>query len=444
MNTKNIQRNSNITTYEEVISYLDSIPQFAPLSGRERCSALLERLGHPEADLKIIHVAGTNGKGSACAYLNNILQENGYTVGLFTSPHLMDERERIRIQNTMISRKDFLELFLEVEDCGRALKEENITLAYFDYFLAIALCYYRRSHVDYVILETGLGGKLDGTNAVMNPVLCGITTISLEHMAVLGNTVEQIAIEKAGIIKNGVPVVYLAKNPAVEKVIEMQSKQMQAHAIKVSPNDYQILKNTGNYIDFSFHNEYYKNDCFRLATGAAYQAENCAIALTMAAVIHDEGIASIDIKKSRRAVYQTHWEGRMEEVLPSVYIDGAHNPEGIDMFIRSAEAITRNRSCTLLFSVVRDKDYTDMIKQLCSCNIFDNYIVTGVGGKRQLDGDSIAEVFQRYTQSPVYEFEHVKEAFAYGLQIKKEVLMCTGSLYLVGEIKTILAADAAE
>ena len=197
--------------YCDIEAFLDTIPQYAGESGVVRAGALLEELGHPEKTLKIIHVAGSNGKGSVCAYLNRILIQHGFRTGLFTSPHLVDVRERIRIDNEMVSKSDFVQAFDRVHSAEKRLQKKNITLAYFDWLFGMALLLFVQKQVDFVILETGLGGRLDATNAVQNPVLSVITTISLEHTAVLGDTLSQIAKEKAGILKQGVSAVFRQK-----------------------------------------------------------------------------------------------------------------------------------------------------------------------------------------------------------------------------------------
>ena len=173
--------------YDEIVDRLNRISQFASSTGVERGRRVLRNCGNPEKGLKIIHVAGTNGKGSTCAYIAQILQHNGYKTGLFTSPHLVDIRERIRINGQMISKSDFEEAYNAVENC------RTQELAYFDYMLVMAMYYFKKQNVDYVVMETGLGGRLDATNAIENPVISVITTISLEHTAILGDTVENIS-----------------------------------------------------------------------------------------------------------------------------------------------------------------------------------------------------------------------------------------------------------
>lgn len=426
-----------ITTFKDIEEYINSIPQYMEFSGVERSLHMLDELGHPEEKLKIIHVAGTNGKGSVCSYLNEILIANGYKTGLFTSPHLVDIRERIRINSQYISKEHFKEHFNRIYEIDTKLKKTYTGLAYFDYLLGIALCEFADENVDYVILETGLGGKLDSTNAIKHPVLSVITTISLEHMAVLGDSIEKIASEKAGIIKSGVPVVYSCKDKKVKSEILKMSEKFNSLAVGVKPKDYQIIKNTAKSIDFSLDNEYYKNDCFVIDTVAEYQVENASIALTASAVLNSQGIIKLDSLRTKQAVKEMHWEGRMEEVLNGVYVDGAHNPEGINALTDTVRRMSVS-SCTLLFSVVKDKNFESMIKTLCDSGLFNEFIVTHISGDRQLSEEEIKGTFAKYTNVPVRQFAQINDAFLYGLSRRQGILICTGSLYLVGNIKSII------
>lgn len=414
--------------YDEIIDRLDSIGQFASSTGAQRAELLLKDMGNPEEKLNIIHVAGTNGKGSTCAYIAQILQENGYKTGLFTSPHLVDVRERIRINNEMISKDDFVKAYEYVEE------HSSGELAYFDYLFGMAMYYYNMKNVDYVVMETGLGGRLDATNAVKNPLISVITTISLEHTAILGDTIEKIAAEKAGIIKPGIPVVCSGVDRQAAKVIKETADDNGSPCIVIDENTYELKQNTYGYIDFLIHNEYYKNDCFRLATNALYQMENASIALTVCAVLKDSGV-KLDDRLTKEAVGKTHWAGRMELVKDNLYVDGAHNPQGIRSFVDSVDSLYESEKlsdATLLFSVVSDKNYDQMIKILCECKHFKCVYVTMTGGVRRLSSEIIKQAFEAHLPGISIEiFDSVDSAIH---EWDNGLMFATGSLYLVGDV----------
>ena len=420
--------------YSEIKAFLNDTPQYGETTGVERAGKLLELLGNPDKNLKIIHIAGTNGKGSVCSYIDDILKKSGYKTGLFTSPHLVTIRERIQVDGELISREDFTQYFNKVYETARA---NNLKLAYFDFFFGAAMLYFDKCKVDYVVLETGLGGSLDATNAVHNPLCCVITTISLEHTAILGDTIKKIAEQKAGIIKQGVPVVYADDNEA-SGVIEDIAHSKNSYCYGVSPQQYQIIKNFNGCIDFSLHNEYYINNCLRLATPAIYQVENVSIAITVCRLL--KHLYHIDIKDS--AIVDSAgshiWQGRMEKLTDNIYVDGAHNPQGIQSFVNSVNGMYADSTdkAALLFSVVSDKNLEQMISILCGCKVFARIAITVTGGIRHLDKEYISAAFKRHTDIEVEVYDSAKEAV---LALKNEPMVFgTGSLYLVADIRKVL------
>ena len=420
--------------YSEIKAFLNDTPQYGETTGVERAGKLLELLGNPDKNLKIIHIAGTNGKGSVCSYIDDILKKSGYKTGLFTSPHLVTIRERIQVDGELISREDFTQYFNKVYETARA---NNLKLAYFDFFFGAAMLYFDKCKVDYVVLETGLGGSLDATNAVHNPLCCVITTISLEHTAILGDTIKKIAEQKAGIIKQGVPVVYADDNEA-SGVIEDIAHSKNSYCYGVSPQQYQIIKNFNGCIDFSLHNEYYINKCLRLATPAIYQVENVSIAITVCRLL--KHLYHIDIKDS--AIVDSAgshiWQGRMEKLKDNIYVDGAHNPQGIQSFVNSVNGMYADSTdkAALLFSVVSDKNFEQMISILCGCKVFARIAITVTGGIRHLDKEYISAAFKRHTDIEVEVYDSAKEAV---LALKNEPMVFgTGSLYLVADIRKVL------
>jgi len=426
--------------YNEALDYINAIPKYGSETGVVRAGYMLDRMGHPERNMKVIHVAGTNGKGSVCAYLSNIIYESGYKVGLFISPHLVKINERIQINNNMISDKMFAEAFNIVYNIEQSLVEQGFCkMLYFDYLFAMAMYVFEKEHVEYAVLETGLGGRLDSTNAIAHPILSIITSISLDHTEVLGNSISKIAYEKAGIIKKNIPVVYLNQNSEATEVIEEIARQMSSECVQVSSFQWEIIKNNAKHIDFLVQNRYYKSDVFTILSSAKYQVMNCVIALCAIKVIEKQNLGVFNSESLHRGVVNTFWEGRMEQILRDIYVDGAHNPDGIKAFIDSLYSIKSDRICTLLFAVVKDKHYNEMIKTICESKMFDNLIVTQLEGARKLDNMEIVKCFRKYTTQPIEAFETVKEGFDYGLATKDEgIFVCVGSLYLVGEIKQIV------
>lgn len=435
-------------TWEEAINHINSVSRYGNKPGVECTKAVLDKLGNPEQKLKIIHVAGTNGKGSTCMYLASILMECGLKTGVFTSPHLIRENERIRINGKDISDEDFLKYYELVHKAELELIQEGFgQISYFDFFVSIAFLYYAHENADAVIMETGLGGRLDSTNAVENPVLTIITSISLDHVAILGNTVEKIAAEKAGIIKTSAPLVYIAKEP-YSHVIEERAKEAGVLAYGVEKGQCEILENAVKYIDFSLNNIYYKDNVFRISTPANYQVMNASLALTAAGVLKDNKIFGSTLSGLgqeewlecvKRAIARTSWEGRMELIAPGIYVDGAHNPDGIASFLETAGNMKKlnQGDFVLLFSAVNDKNYGCMIKEICESRIFDAFIVTVIDGSRCLPAGEIAGEFSKYTCMPVVVRTDISEAVKAGKVLcgKDATLFCAGSLYLVGEVR---------
>lgn len=439
-------------TWEEAVEHINSVSRYGNRPGVECTKALLARLGNPERELKIIHIAGTNGKGSVCMYIAGMLRSLGLNTGVFTSPHLIRENERIRFNDELISDEDFTDCFEKVHRAELELLKDGFgQISYFDFFVGIAMLYYAMKKPDVVILETGLGGRLDSTNAVESPVMTVITSISLDHVAILGDTVEKIAAEKAGIIKHGAPVVYVA-GQEYSHVIEEKAEAMGIKAAGVEKSQCEIHEIGSKHIDFSLDSIYYKDNVFRLATPAVYQVMNAALAMTAVQMLVEsrcfDRIAydSMDrqncIDRIRRGLESVTWEGRMEQVCEGFYIDGAHNPDGIAALLDTAAAMKKNTRghYVLMFSAVNDKDYSSMIKEICDSNIFDEYVITQIEGARCLDVSKIADTFRRYTDG------HVNEEPDVGQAVKKSVecfggnatVICAGSLYLAGEVRKVM------
>lgn len=424
--------------YEEAVAYIEETPKFTTKNKLSHTKECLGRLGNPEKKFKVIHVAGTNGKGSTCAFLTSIFREAGYSCGLFTSPHLVVINERFQINEKNIDNQAFMSAFEKVKALADELVAEgSYHPTYFEMLFLMGMVIFAEAGVDYVMLETGLGGRLDATTAVEDPAAC-VITISFDHMQYLGNTIAEIAGEKAGIIVPGVPVIYDGNNPEAAQVIRKQAEALGSPYYEVKKENTEILRNTSAGIDFCMENEYYGNTAFSIPFIAGYQVMNAALALKTAEVI--KNVVNLPKDSVLRGLRETRWQGRMETVLPGVIVDGAHNEDGVEKFVETAEHFQKDYPLTLLFSAVDDKDYTDMIRTVAGRIRFQHVIVTQVGGYRKVPAEQLADIFRKEGCLCAESCEDVESSFRRALEYrgKEGMLFCVGSLYLVGEIKAII------
>lgn len=449
---------SKITTYKEAVDYLYGIPRFTSKHSMEETKAHLVKLGVPDRKIKnIIHVAGTNGKGSVCTYMRYCLEEAGYRVAVFTSPHLVDVRERFVVDGQMISEEDFLRLFLKVYEsldleCADTRVSEYYHPTFFEYLFFMAMLHFAEQQPDYCILETGLGGRLDATNAVTEKVLTIITRIGLDHTEYLGETIAEIAGEKAGIMRPGVPVVYCDEVPEASEVFVERAKKLQIESYPVSKKDYAFSKFENKSIDFSLHTRYYGYIGVILRTVARYQMENAALAARGLEVLLNctanasGNIPSFTAKQLRAGLMKAFWQGRMEEILPEVFVDGAHNEDGIRAFLDSVEAdgYCDAKSRILIFSVVKDKNYESMVKLVLNASLFDKIYVAHMKTKRAVDLERLRSLWEREAGDDVSIdcCSTVQDALESALTEQNgRRIYIAGSLYLVGEIKEFLRYD---
>ncbi len=421
--------------YREAISYINDIPKFTTKNKLEHTKRLLGWLSHPEESFKVVHVAGSNGKGSVCSYIDSVLRASGKRVGLFTSPHLVTTRERFVIDGEMISEEELVSDFEDVMRQVNAHADPHPT--YFELLFLMAMVRFAKAGVEYAVLETGLGGRLDATNSVGRPELCVITSISMEHTQYLGNTIEEIAGEKGGIIKPRVPVICDGSDERAAGVLESIAVKSGSPITVVSPENIKILETNGKSIDFLYTSKYDNLD-LAIGSGALYQTMNATLSALACRQLLGEGNNEI----IRRGIAMASWPGRMEEVLPEVYLDGAHNPGGIAAFIDSARSITAGsmHRPILLFSVVSDKDYSEMIRELMVGGLWESVILCGLDNSRGLDVDIISQEFGKCGCEALMSYPTAAEAFTKGLEMKRDgqMVFCAGSLYFVGEIKEII------
>ena len=439
------KKEPEVFTYEEAAAYIEEIPKFTKKHTLEHTKMFLKRLGNPAADRKIVHVAGTNGKGSVCAYLQAILMAEGKRTGFFTSPHLVSVNERIRVDNIQIDNETFLKVFRKVLKIVRQMVEDGIEHpSYFEFLFGMGMTAFAETDVEYIILETGLGGRLDATNAIDNPALAIITSISLDHTAILGDTIEKIAGEKAGIIKPGVPVFFDGSSKKAAEVIKAKASELGVSCREVTKNAYEIQEVHRKYIAFSRRSAYDKDVIFQVPMCGCYQAMNAELALEASEYL----LAGEEIHMDRwkQVLAQLHWEGRMERIGAHITVDGAHNPGAMQAFVESVKALDESErgEMILLFSAVSDKKYDEMIEYLCGNLDVKAYIVTQIEDERGVPVEELADIFRRYTDRPVYCKERLEDAVRTALDKRGESgeIYCLGSLYLVGMIKKLLAGGA--
>lgn len=424
-------------TYQEATEFILSIPKFTSKNKPEHTRLFLQYLGHPERHFKVIHVAGTNGKGSVCAYLDAMLRAQKKRVGLFTSPHLVKINERIVVDGEMLSDAQFLSVFEKVQAAVGRMQEENLPHpTFFEFLFGMAVTAFAEAKVEYAVLETGLGGRLDATNTVEQPVCSVITSIGYDHTELLGDTLEEIAAEKSGIIKKGTPVIYMEGAEESNRVIEETAKNLGNRCKKIGKNAFKILGIQNKSIAFSCASAYYEDVTWRLNNTGVYQPENACLALEVMRLLFGE---AKQLRAWQEALSQVIWKGRMEEVQPDIFIDGAHNISAVERFAESVKKNSTGQGTILLFSAVQDKDYEQMIAYLCRQVDAEIYLVTQIQDKRAEARGILAETFRRFTDRPVLEMETIADAWEYIMKNQNgRRVYCLGSLYLVGMIKELM------
>lgn len=440
----------------EVSEYILAIPKFAEKIGTEDLRVLMNKLGDPQDRVRSVHVAGTNGKGSTTEMLRLMLTESGFRTGSFTSPHLVRMNERIAVDGVMISDEDFVSCFRKVMKAVDAYSLRHPS--FFEFIFAMAAVYYAEQDVDFVVYETGMGGRLDATN-IITPVVSVITSIGMDHMQYLGDTVEKIAYEKAGIIKPGVPVVHNAINNSdrnlkerAAEVIKNRAAELESELVVVDSIDERLIR----WIDLSE----LENPAF--LTG--YQRDNASTAIKAFEIIREHIADSVseDINKViLRALNKFIMPARMEKLRKNVIIDGAHNTDAMPQFLdAAAEMIRREKPerVYFIFAVSNDKDYRGMVRMINDAALFDEIFITTFNSYRKTDVDIIKNLFDEYSgkagtkkaddtagefRPVVRTIPEVKKCLAKVLSKlgDRELLFTAGSLYLAGEIEEILGFE---
>ena len=419
-------------TLDEALYYIHSVCWKGSVPGLERISALLDKMGHPERKLKFIHVTGTNGKGSTCAMLASMFTKAGYKTGLYTSPFLIRFNERIQIDGVQISDEEICRITEYIKPLADSIFEQPTE---FEMVTALGFEYFARQGCDLVVCEVGMGGEFDATNVILPPEAAVICNIGLDHTEVLGDTLEKIAATKSGIIKPGCDAVIYREQPSVEAVIEDRCKAVGAKLHKADFADIHLLSHdlTGQVFDW----ERFKR--LKLPLLGDHQLHNAAVALTTATVMQQRGwkLTDDDIREGLASV---RWPGRFDvrRSDPLFIIDGGHNPQCIQALVKNIQDYLPGRALTILTGVLADKDYNCMYRNVEP--YAKEFITITPGNPRALNAHDLAAYLSQFGK-PVTACDQVTDGVRLAVEHagKDGVVLCYGSLYMIGEIEAGLA-----
>ena len=414
--------------YEEALEYIHSVNWTFCKPGLERIGELCERLGNPQNELRFVHVAGTNGKGSFCSMLDSVLRRAGYRVGLYTSPYIRFFNERMCVDGTPISDEELAEITAFVRPIADSMTDKPTE---FELITAIAFEYFKRHNCDVVVLEAGMGGRLDSTNLIREPLLSVITGIALDHTAYLGDTIEKIAMEKAGIIKDGAPVLYGGEDAAAGEVIEGVAKEKKSPFILVN---YTALNNVRSNLDgTTFDFEDHSN--MRIGLLGLYQPKNASVVIKATELLRGRGL-QIDDTALREGLASAKWQGRFEILTrePLMIFDGAHNPQGIAAAVSSIRHYFANRKVYVLTGVLRDKDYRVIARDIAT--VASRAFVMTPDNPRALDAEEYAEVLRDAgVQAEAFDsLGSAVRAAREAAKLDSVPILCLGSLYVYSSL----------
>jgi dihydrofolate synthase / folylpolyglutamate synthase len=423
--------------YEAAMEYIQNTAKFGSNLGLDRTIKILELLGNPQDKIKCIHVAGTNGKGSTTAMITQILRSAGYKTGMYTSPFLEEFEERIQVDGMNIGKDDLAETVTEVANAV----EKVISLGYdhpteFEIITCAMFKYFCNVNVDYAVVEVGLGGRLDSTN-VITPVLSIITSISLDHTGVLGNTLNEIAGEKAGIIKKGIPVVSYPQEKEAEKVVEDVCSALGCELVIVEPDSGEFLETVGfaQKIRVKTEKAIYE---IELSLLGKHQIMNCAVAVNAAEKLQELG-ADISRDNILNALAKVKWIGRLEVLgeNPLVVIDGAHNIEGIKLISESLKTYFRYDKLILIIGILRDKQVEEMIGMITP--LAQRVIAVTPNSGRAESAAELNEVIVQFNRNSE-ACDDYSEAYekALGYAGMDDLVLVCGSLYMIGDMRKII------
>lgn len=417
-------------TYNEAIEWMDSRHWSGTGKGIVRSQELLERLGNPQDKLKFVHVAGTNGKGSVCACLSKILTAAGYQVGLFVSPHLKCFNDRIYFNGTEIGDEDFARLASRIRTQAEVMKDAPTV---FEIMTAMGMLYFAEKQCDLVMLEVGMGGRLDSTNVIRTPEAAVITSIGLDHTKELGDTLEKIAGEKGGIIKTGGTVIVDGSNTAVMPVFEKICQKTGALLVTSAPEQIRnvVLSPAGEVFDYKDLKE------LHLSLTGVYQMNNAAVVIETLRVLEQKGYR-IGEAALRKGLSEVYWPGRFERLheQPTFLVDGSHNPDGIRALLKSLRSYFPDKKIRFLLGILSTKDVSTMLQLIEP--LAEEIGVIMPPSEKAMDNERMAQQISRECAVRTTAFDSIEEGVRSMIENaeKEDVICATGSLYSIEEIRT--------
>lgn len=414
---------------QEALQYIDALQWFGSRPGLERIGALLDKLGRPQDSLRFIHIAGTNGKGSCAAMTASVLKAAGHRVGLYTSPYLFRFNERMKVNGKEIEDEALCRLVERIKPLADAMEEHPTE---FEMMTALALLWFREERCTVVVLEAGLGGRLDATNIIEKPELSVIMNIGLDHTAVLGDTLEQIAREKAGIIKPGCPVVLYQQSQTVTEVIRAVCQEKGA---PLSIADFTRIEPEFDSLEGQVFR--YKGDAYALPLLGDHQLRNAAVVLEAVEILRKKGW-KLEQEDVEHGLYAVSWPARFERVHeePDVIVDGGHNPQCAETVAKNLLRYYPDRRRILLVGVLRDKDYGEIFRLLDPAA--DEYVCVTPNSDRALPAEELA-AFLAKAGKPVQSCESIRDGVSAALDAAGEdgMVCAVGSLYMAGQIRDV-------
>lgn len=426
--------------YNEALQFIHESHKFGMRLGLDNIKKLLELLGDPQNNLKIIHVAGTNGKGSTCSFISSILKESGYKVGLYTSPFLETFTERIRVNGENIREEEVGKIVSLIKEKIEIMVSEGYSYpTEFEIVTAMAFYYYNQEKVDFVALEVGLGGRYDATNVIDKPVVSAITSISLDHTGILGDTLAKIAFEKGGIIKEDCPTIVYPQQEEASEVIKNICAEKKSKYIECDFKNIEIKSSNINSQIYNCNINGKELRDLEIKLIGDHQIKNSIVALNVIEYLNDIKITNISEENIRKGLLETKWPGRIEKISenPMFIIDGAHNEEGAKSLANSIDKYFENKNKILVIGMLEDKDIESVLDLLIPK--FNKVITTTPDNPRAIDANKLKEKIERYNIEVTCK-PNIKEAVDYALEIsnKDDVIISAGSLYMIGNVRTII------